>query len=168
MKLQRETDYALRTLLYLAERALAQGAAEYVPLREVTEHTGISGSALDAVGGQLVERGDISVAMKPRPGVRLERAPDEINLGEIIAHFEGALDFRSPEAGNAKATPALSKLMGMLDQASRELESIFGQYTLGQMLPRPASVSPTPVRDHDRDPPPDGDARRRHLRLLRP
>jgi Rrf2 family transcriptional regulator, nitric oxide-sensitive transcriptional repressor len=167
MKLQRETDYALRTLLYLAERALAVGAAEYVPLKEVTENTGISGSQLDAVGGQLVERGDISVVMKPRAGIRLERSPDDINLGEIIAHFEGQLDFRSPEIAKAKTTPGTSKLMGMLDQASRELECIFAQYTLAQMLPRPASAaSAPPSRDREPTQPTDGDARRRHLRLL--
>jgi len=170
MKLQRETDYALRTLLYLAERALAGsgGAAEFVPLKEVTEHTGISGSALDAVGGQLVERGDISVAMKPRPGIRLERSPDEINLGDIVAHFEGPLDFRSADAAKAKSTPGTSKLLGMLDQASRELESIFAQYTLAQMLPRPAGSAPAPIRERAPEPEPDGgDARRRHLRLIR-
>lgn len=83
MKLALQTDYALRTLLYLAtERGRAT-------VGELAEFYAISVNHLGKVVHQLGRFGYVRNVRGPGGGIELIRAPGEISVGEVIRAFEG-------------------------------------------------------------------------------
>lgn len=145
MRLTDETDFALRTLLYVAFRSRQEPEQGCVSGREIAEYLGVPEQSLEAVSSQLVDRGYLKVQDESNGGLRLARACDEINLGEVVRSFEGPLLLveHHHEAENDE-TDALSRLWRTLDWAGRSLESFLGQYTLDQLLPRSGRAADKP------------------------
>jgi Rrf2 family nitric oxide-sensitive transcriptional repressor len=78
-----QTDYALRTLIYLAH---ADGQAS---VQEVATAYGISRDHLFKVVQQLVRLGFVVSRPGRNGGIRLGRGAADINCGEVVAGFEG-------------------------------------------------------------------------------
>ena len=78
-----QTDYALRTLIYLAH---VDGQAS---VQEIATAYQISRDHLFKVVQQLVRLGYVVTRPGRNGGVRLGRGADQINCGEVIAAFEG-------------------------------------------------------------------------------
>jgi len=79
--------YALRVLVDMAEH---QGDG-YMTLREVARRQDISEKYLEAIVKDLVKRGVLSGVRGKGGGYRLCRAPEQINVGEVLAIMEGTL-----------------------------------------------------------------------------
>jgi Rrf2 family nitric oxide-sensitive transcriptional repressor len=83
VRLTTYTDYALRTLMYLA-----LSADRLVTIAEISEHYGISEAHLMKVVHQLGRTSDIETIRGKGGGLRLARAPEAITVGGIIRRCE--------------------------------------------------------------------------------
>lgn len=83
MRLALQTDYALRTLLYLADRGTR------VQIRDVAEFFSISQHHVAKVVQQLARLGYIRSLRGIGGGLELARPPEEITVGRVVLDFEG-------------------------------------------------------------------------------
>lgn len=81
------TDYALRTLMYLAVNA-----ARPVPASEIAKAYGISTHHLAKVAKHLVRGGFVRSHRGRTGGLELAVAPVRINVGEVVRFCEPTLD----------------------------------------------------------------------------
>jgi Rrf2 family nitric oxide-sensitive transcriptional repressor len=143
MRLTTHTDFALRTLMYLAmtgERATAA---------QVAQLYGVSTNHLAKVVNQLARLGYVRSIRGIGGGIELAKQPEDIRLGEVIEAFEGnmhLLDCVATE--NVCAIQSFCKLKGTLAEAERvQLEYLNG-VTLADVAPARRQFvrigSPTP------------------------
>ena len=83
MTFKLQTDYALRTLMYLAT------VDRQASVREVASAYGISPDHLFKVVQQLVRFGYVASRPGRKGGIRLAREAGAINCGDVVADFEG-------------------------------------------------------------------------------
>jgi Rrf2 family nitric oxide-sensitive transcriptional repressor len=83
MVLKTQTDYALRTLIYLAH------ADAQAPVEAIAEAYRISKEHLVKVVQQLVRLGYLTSRPGRGGGIRLAVEPAAINCGKVVAEFEG-------------------------------------------------------------------------------
>jgi len=83
MRLSLQTDYALRTLMYLGART------ERSTVAQVAEFYGISQGHVAKVVHQLGRLGYIRNVRGIGGGIELARDPGEISVGEVVLTFEG-------------------------------------------------------------------------------
>ena len=83
MRLTLHSDYALRTLIYLAIRE-----DHLATIGEISEQYDISRNHMMKVVQELVHHGFIISERGRNGGLRLSRKPDEINLGEVVGKME--------------------------------------------------------------------------------
>lgn len=86
MRLSLHTDYALRTLLFLASRPGRASAAQ------VAEFYRISKDHIAKVIQSLVRLGYVRSIRGIGGGIELKKTPTEIRLGELIVAFEGNMN----------------------------------------------------------------------------
>ena len=79
--------YALRVMIDLAEN----GAAGYIPMKEVAERQGISLKYLERILPALTKNGLVEGEQGKGGGYRLSRTPEEYTLWEILVLTEGDL-----------------------------------------------------------------------------
>lgn len=103
MRLTVQTDFALRTLMFL-------GASEGQQTIEViARHYGISKNHLMKVAQRLVSEGYVESVRGRGGGLALARAPEALNLGTIVRAFEDVGTFVEcfdPVTNKCAATPA--------------------------------------------------------------
>jgi Rrf2 family nitric oxide-sensitive transcriptional repressor len=130
MRLALQTDYALRTLLYLASR---RGRAT---VAEVAGFYGISAHHLGKVVHQLGRLGHIRNLRGPGGGMELARRPEEITVGSVVRAFEGRTDLLEcvGTAGVCVIQPGCV-LRGVLAEAERRMMSYLDSVTLAALLP---------------------------------
>jgi Rrf2 family nitric oxide-sensitive transcriptional repressor len=87
MRLTAFTDYTLRTLTYLALRP-----QKLVTIAEVATAYGVSANHLMKVVHSLAQSGDVATLRGQHGGLRLARAPQEINLGTVVRRTEPDLE----------------------------------------------------------------------------
>lgn len=126
--------YALRFLIDIAQH---QGEG-FVPLKDVAARQGISEKYLEIVVKELV-RGDLLAAQRGKGGgYRLERAPEEYSVAEILERMEGplvpvaCLEPDRAECARRESCPTLGLWQG-LDQVIREYLS---RFTLADLVGR--------------------------------
>lgn len=83
MRLSLHTDYALRTLIYLA------GRPERTNVASVAEFFGISKDHVAKVVMQLARLGYVRSVRGVGGGIELARAATEISVGEVVSAMEG-------------------------------------------------------------------------------
>ena len=83
VRLTIQTDFALRTLLYLA------AVQRRSTVSEVAALFGISANHIAKIVNQLARSGYVRSIRGIGGGIELARRPDEIRLGEVIRNFEG-------------------------------------------------------------------------------
>lgn len=131
MNLTLHTDYSLRILLYLAEHTNRP-----VATREISEAYGVSRNHLVRVVETLQSNGFVKASAGRTGGVTLARAPEEINVGELVRRTEP--NFRivecfDLEANTCRILPACS-LRGVLEQALESFFSVLDRYTLADLV----------------------------------
>lgn len=83
MRLSLQTDYALRTLLFLATHS------DRSTVTEVAEFYGISAHHLGKVVQQLGRLGYVRNHRGPGGGIQLAKPPASLTVGQVISDFEG-------------------------------------------------------------------------------
>ena len=89
MRLTNYSDYALRSLIYLAVRPEPPLLAN---ISGIADSYGISKSHLTKIIHQLGQLGYIESVRGKNGGIRLARAPKDINLGVLIKQIEPDFD----------------------------------------------------------------------------
>jgi Rrf2 family protein len=98
--------YGIQATLFLAVR----GAKGYVPIRQISDHLGVSFHFLTKVLQVLNHHGMLRSQRGPHGGVALARAADAISLRDLIVAIDGPGLFEDcvlglPGCGNEKPCP---------------------------------------------------------------
>ncbi|MBV8049379.1 MAG: Rrf2 family transcriptional regulator [Paludibacterium sp.] len=132
MQLNRFTDYALRVLIYLAHKG-----DELATIHEIALEYALSEGHLMKVVHHLGKRGYIVTLRGKGGGMRLARAPQEINVGAVVRDTEETLSIveclKDHYEGDCKLFGAC-KLMGVLHEANRLFLNHLDQFTLADLL----------------------------------
>jgi len=83
VKLTSYTDYALRTLMYLAD-----SGDRLVTIRDIADAQGIAKNHLTKVVHHLGMLGIVETTRGRNGGLRLGRKAEDINIGDVVRHTE--------------------------------------------------------------------------------
>jgi Rrf2 family nitric oxide-sensitive transcriptional repressor len=131
MRLTLQTDYALRTLLYLATRPGRTTSTEVAEFYRISPHH------LGKVVHQLGRLGFVRNVRGPGGGVELTREPSQLRVGEVVAAFEG-----NTHLLECVGTPGVCviqpgcRLRGVLAEAERLQMEYLNGVTLADLVPR--------------------------------
>jgi Rrf2 family transcriptional regulator, nitric oxide-sensitive transcriptional repressor len=135
MRLTNYTDYSLRVLIYLA----TQPNEELSNIKEIADVYGISKNHLMKVIYDLGRLGYIETIRGRNGGIRLNKRPEDINIGEVILQTEE--DFHlvecfHPEKNSCVISPVCS-LKHALNKALDAYISVLKEYTLADFIRNP-------------------------------
>lgn len=131
MHLTSYTDYAFRTLIFLAIRR-----EEGSTIAEMAEHYDISRNHLMKVVQQLARSGFVETTRGRGGGVRLGKEPSEIRLGDVMRATEddlGLVECFVPERNRCAITRAC-RLRSVLGDALTAFLAVLDGYTLEDMV----------------------------------
>lgn len=136
MQFTTQTDYALRTLMYLATRT------DRAHVSDVSNLFGISTHHVAKVVNQLAKYGYILSVRGVGGGIQLARRPEQIRLGEVIEKFEGNLHLLDCiDKENVCAIQSFCKLKGVLAEAERLQLAYLNGVTLADVIPKPRELN---------------------------
>ncbi|WP_221567410.1 Rrf2 family transcriptional regulator [Alkalihalobacillus sp. TS-13] len=131
MRLTQYTDYSLRVLIYLT----AQKEDQLVNIKEIAEVYQISKNHLMKVIHELGKLDVIKTIRGRNGGIKLAKAPEEINVGELIRKTEE--DFYLVEcfdsSNNSCIISQVCRLKGVLNEAMQAYFKVLDQYTLADL-----------------------------------
>ena len=131
MKLTAYTDYTLRTLMYLA-----MTRDRLVTVRHIAELYGISKNNLVKVVHQLGLSGTVETVRGRNGGVRLNRAPADINIGQVVRGAE--VDFFMAECFDLVSNTCLHTsaclLKNVLNNATEAYLAVLDDVTLADLI----------------------------------
>lgn len=138
MQLNGFTDYALRVLIYAAvhhhRRCLTS---------DVTRAFGLSRHHVVKVVNELQHLGYLETTRGRTGGFRLARAPQSINVGEVIRRTEGSLAVVEcfDRATNTCPLTRACGLKGALAEAFDAFFAVLDRYTLADLVAEPRWVA---------------------------
>ena len=132
MRLTLYTDYSLRVLLYLG----IKGEDRLSTIQEIADTYHISKNHLMKVTYDLGQLGLIETIRGRGGGIRLNKKPEEINIGQVVRHTEE--DFHIVECFDndnnmCKISPAC-RLKYALKEALHAYLNVLDGYTLADFL----------------------------------
>ncbi|MCA8895685.1 MAG: RrF2 family transcriptional regulator [Agrobacterium albertimagni] len=133
MRLNVQSDYALRLLMHLAVNDDA-----LVTIAEIASRFDISRAHLMKVAHILGQEGLIETVRGRSGGLRLARSAQDVSVGAVVRRMEG--DFALVECfqggkGECLITPAC-KLKGVLHEAMVAFLAVLDQYTIHDLVTR--------------------------------
>lgn len=135
MRLDLQTDFALRTLMFLAVRSGRQ------TIPRVAEFYGISEPHVAKVVNQLARLGYLRGIRGVGGGIELARPPREISVGGVIRDFEKSMHLLDcVGTDDVCAVQSFCKLRGVLGEAERRQMAYLDSVTLHDVLPAPRDV----------------------------
>ncbi|GAB3442050.1 Rrf2 family transcriptional regulator [Massilia solisilvae] len=133
MRLTSYTDYALRTLMYLA-----LNRDRLVTIGDIAENHNIAKNHLTKVVHQLGTLGYVETVRGRSGGLRLGREPSAITIGEVVRETES--DFYMASCFDASTAPCLyaagCEMRGALARATSAFLDVLDSVTLEQMVAR--------------------------------
>lgn len=131
MQLTLYTDYSLRVLIYLGLRR-----DRLATVSEIAESYGISRNHLVKVVHNLASLDFIHSTRGKGGGLSLSRAPELINIGDVVRHTEMNFNIVECFDGKNRNCPitAVCRLKGVLGDAARAFMNVLDGYTLADML----------------------------------
>ena len=130
MRLTTQTDFALRTLMYLTARS---GRAT---IAQVAELFGISAHHVAKVVNLLARLGYVRSIRGIGGGIELARRPEEVRLGDFIEALEGNMHLLDcVETEQLCAIQSFCKLKGVLAEAERVQIEYLNSVTLRDVTP---------------------------------
>ncbi len=141
MRLTTLTDYALRLLMYLAQRP-----ERLCTIAEVAGSYGVSEAHMMKVTHQLGLAGWIETVRGKGGGMRLAHAPKDIGLGAVVRSMEP--DFFMVEcfsSGNTCVLTGACKLTAVVEGALRSFMAYLDGNSLADILPAPGDPAATQV-----------------------
>lgn len=136
MRLTQHTDYALRTLLFLALHP-----DEVVTIEAIARHHGVSRNHLMKVVQQLAHLGYVETTRGRGGGVRLAQPPAAISIGAVVRAVESdwaVVECMSPE-DTCVITPACG-LRTLLEDAREAFLAVLDARTLADALGSPNAL----------------------------
>jgi len=125
-----QTDYALRTLMYLAFQGQRATAAD------VAHFYSISLPHVAKVVNQLARLGYVRSVRGAGGGIELARAAQAIRIGDVIVAFEGQLHLLECTGTDGVCViESFCKLRGVLAEAERQQMEYLQSVTLADVLP---------------------------------
>jgi Rrf2 family transcriptional regulator, nitric oxide-sensitive transcriptional repressor len=148
MRLSLQTDFALRTLMFL----VARGARASV--NDVAVFFGISRDHLSKVAQRLSQAGYIRTVRGLGGGLELIKSPNDIRIGEVIEAFEGSMHLLDCVAvSNVCVIQPGCLLRGVLAEAERVQRDYLNSIRLSDIIAPQSSLveltipeSATPTR----------------------
>jgi Rrf2 family nitric oxide-sensitive transcriptional repressor len=132
------TDYALRSLLYLAWHP-----GRTCTVEEIAGYFRISADHVTKVMQQLARQGYIRSRRGRRGGAVLARTPEEIRLGDILRDFESIALLDCLRVENVCVIEAACRLKRVLAEGQRRMMEYFDQHTLRDLAgPVPLTAAP--------------------------
>ena len=130
MQLTTHTDFALRTLMYLAT------TGERSTTAQVARLYGVSYNHMAKVINQLARLGYVTSTRGIGGGIKLAQQPEKIRLGEVIEAFEGNMHLlECVTTDEVCAIQSFCKLKGVLAQAERVQLDYLNNVTLADVTP---------------------------------
>jgi len=130
MRLSLQTDYALRTLMYLALQD------ERSTIGQVAEFYDISAAHVAKVVNQLSRRGWIRSLRGIGGGIELSCRPERVRIGEVVHAFEGNLHLlECVGTEDVCVIQPFCALKGVLAEAERIQTDYLNSVTLKDVLP---------------------------------
>jgi Rrf2 family nitric oxide-sensitive transcriptional repressor len=140
MRLALQTDYALRTLMYLGSRP------RRATVTEVADFYRISAAHVAKVVQQLGRLEYIRSLRGIGGGIELARRPEDIRLGEVILAFEGNMHLLECVGTEGVCViESFCKLKGVLARAERLQLDYLNSVTLQDMLPTRRQLDRVPL-----------------------
>lgn len=144
MRLTTYTDYALRTLMYLATHR-----DRLVTIAEIADVHGISKNHLMKVVYQLGLSGLVETLRGRNGGLRLKREPNDVTVGEVVRSTETDFDMAEcfdPSGDQCLYSPACV-LKDVLSSATVAYLDVLDKVTLGHLVAGGKSrKKTTPIR----------------------
>ncbi|MEO8385813.1 MAG: Rrf2 family transcriptional regulator [Betaproteobacteria bacterium] len=133
MRLTVFTDYTLRTLMYLGARTSVDRLAT---IADIAAAYSISENHLMKVVHHLAKQGYVETTRGKGGGMRLARAPRQINIGEVVrgAEDDFALVECFPERDGNCSIAAVCRLSGILERALSAFLEVLDGHTLADLL----------------------------------
>jgi Rrf2 family nitric oxide-sensitive transcriptional repressor len=133
MQLTLFSDYSLRIALYLASHPERRCSVD-----EISRAYGISRAHLVKIVQRLTELEVVSATRGRGGGLRLARAPEDINVGALVRATEPHFDLVEcfdPATNTCPIAPACG-LKGTLVRATKAFLAVLDEHTLADYLPR--------------------------------
>lgn len=130
MRLTTFSDYTLRVLIYLGLPRERRAT-----IAEIARAYGISENHLTKVVHHLAQSGMVQTLRGKGGGLSLARAPEEINLGDVLQATEG--DQNLLDCMNRQSDCCIQpccRLIPILRQAQAAMFDVLGSYTLADLL----------------------------------
>lgn len=134
MQLTRFTDYSLRTLMYLAIQN-----KRLCTVKELAAYYGVSQNHLVKVVHNLASLGYIESLKGKGGGIRLLKAPDKINLRDLVIQLEPNFTLVEcfDEKNNTCRIAGACGLQGILQESLKAFTETLGSYTLADTIKQP-------------------------------
>ena len=132
MYLTQHTDYAMRVLVYTAINDDA-----LVNISTIADTYGISKSHLMKVVTALVKGGFLASVRGKGGGLRLARAPENINLGAVVRHLEPMQLGECMGQNNDCLITPNCRLAGILSGGIKAFLNYLDGFTLADLLNKP-------------------------------
>jgi Rrf2 family nitric oxide-sensitive transcriptional repressor len=135
MQLTRQTDYAIRVMMFLG----IQQDDRLVTISDIAQHFDISRNHLMKIVHKLGQMEYIQTVRGKYGGLRLERNTGSVNLGVLVRDFETTLEvvdcqkLTCPIAGACDLKPVMQK-------AQDAFLAVLTEYTLQDLLSNPADM----------------------------
>jgi Rrf2 family transcriptional regulator, nitric oxide-sensitive transcriptional repressor len=143
MRLTSYTDYALRTLMYLA-----LNREQLVTIADIAQAHNIAKNHLTKVVHHLGTLGFIETVRGRSGGMRLAREPETFSVGDVVRQTE--TDFYMASCFDENAPSCLyaagCEMRGALAQATKAFLDVLDGVTLAQMVARDPQLLPPGVR----------------------
>ncbi|MTI64446.1 Rrf2 family transcriptional regulator [Methylophaga sp.] len=137
MHLTTFSDYSMRVLMYLAIQQ-----EQRVTIGDIAERYQISENHLTKVVHFLARAGYIKTTRGKGGGLRLNRAVEAINLGEVIRQTEGDEGLLPCVQGKGECCLIpVCRLTGILRESQQALYQVLDKYTLADLLVDTAPLS---------------------------
>ncbi|MGL5284908.1 transcriptional regulator, BadM/Rrf2 family [Aeromonas sp. RU39B] len=144
MQLTRFTDYALRTLTFLA----VQPVDRLSTITEVAETFDISRNHVVKIVHQLGVKGYIETVRGKHGGIRLGRATVSINLRDVVVDMENILCPAYCKSDNCRLAGGC-RIQGILRKAMNAFLDVLGEYTLADVVRDPERLCHLLGMEHD-------------------
>ena len=144
MQLTIYTDYALRTLMYLAVHG-----ARPVPVPEIAAAYGISAHHVAKVAKHLVHGGYVRSHRGRSGGLELAMAPGKVNVGDVVRFSEPTLDLLECFDRTTSSCPLTGgcRLESKLHEARAAFLAVLDRTTLADLTENAALLAGRLVRE---------------------
>lgn len=135
MQLTRQTDFAMRVLMYLG----IQEDDRLVTISDIAYHFDISRNHLMKIVHKLGQMEYIQTVRGKYGGLRLVREPASINIGHVVRDFETTLEVMNCSKLDCPLT-ANCDFKPMLQKAQEAFLQVIDQYSLKDLLGNPQDM----------------------------